>query len=61
MPEHEYDGLEEDQTIKFLRVQDPVRHYEASIARIADAIDQETKTILVEAKLKEDYEKVLLG
>lgn len=61
VPEHEYDGLEEDQTIKFLRVQDPVRHYEASIARIADAIDQETKTILVEAKLKEDYEKVLLG
>jgi len=61
VPEHEYDTLEIDQTIKFLKVQDPVRHYEATISRIADAVDQETKTILVEAHLSEDYEKVLLG
>lgn len=61
VPEYEYDGLEKNQVVKFLRVQDPVRHYEATIVRIADAIDQESKSILVEAQLKEDYEKVLLG
>jgi len=61
VPEHEYNGLEKNQVIKFLRVQDPVRHYEATIVRIADAIDQESKSILVEAQLNEHYEKVLLG
>ena len=61
VPEHEYDWLQDEQIIKFLRVQDPVRHYEAKIVRIADAIDEESKSILVEAQLSEDYEKVLLG
>lgn len=60
VPEWEFDGLDQWQNIKFIRVQDPIRHYEARISRIANAIDQETKTILVEAELAKNYEKVLL-
>lgn len=60
VPEHEFDNVKQDQTIKFIRVQDPVRHYQATITRIANAVDQQTKGILVEAELDKEYEKVLL-
>jgi len=61
VPEAEFDGLNIWQQIKFLRVQDPVRHYTATISRIANAIDEETKSILVEAQLQDDNEKILIG
>jgi hypothetical protein len=44
-----------------VRVQDPIRQYSANVIRIADAVDQESRSILVEAQLDESYEKVLLG
>lgn len=60
VPEGEFDDLYKGQQIKFLRVQDPVRHYSATISRIANAIDEETKSILVEAQLSDGSEKILI-
>jgi hypothetical protein len=60
IPEQEFDAIEVDQTIRFVRVQDPIRKYTARIVRIADAIDQESKSILIEAELSEPDERILL-
>lgn len=60
VPEAEYDLISLWQKIKFLRVQDPVRHYTATVTRVADAIDEETNSILVEAQLDEENEKILI-